>query len=114
LSTREFGILGNLGCLCQSQIPPLVLPTTTSDLTRKGGIRYEEQESQKNYFLIAKSLMNLNLKKEEWTKCVTNVLLLMVVKQNSLICYMLLIIIWVSYKSPLQEFKTSTIITQVV
>jgi hypothetical protein len=31
----------------------------------KGGIRYEEQKSQKNNFLIAKSLMNLNLKKEE-------------------------------------------------
>jgi hypothetical protein len=35
LSAREFGILGNLGCLCQSQIPPLILPTTKSDFTRK-------------------------------------------------------------------------------
>jgi hypothetical protein len=35
LSAREFGILGNLGCLCQSHIPPLILPTTKSDFTRK-------------------------------------------------------------------------------
>jgi hypothetical protein len=41
--------------------------------------------------------MNSNLKKEEWTRYVTNVMSLMVVKHKSLICYMLLIIIWVSY-----------------
>ncbi len=63
----------------------------------KGGIRYEEQESPKKYFLFAKSLMNSNLKKEEWTRYVTNVMSLMVVKHKSLICYLLLIIIWVSY-----------------
>jgi hypothetical protein len=35
LSTREFGRLGNLGWLCQSQILALILPTIKSDFTRK-------------------------------------------------------------------------------